>query len=184
MKVNLAVHTIGHSTRSIEEFIELLQGHGVKLLADVRTIPKSRRVPQFNGDILPPSLEAAGIHYVHMKKLGGLRHPRKDSPNIGWRNEGFRGYADYMATEEFRTALSELVEAARESPTAIMCAEAVPWRCHRSLVADALVVLHGATVRHIMSLTRADTHKLTPFLEHRGDTLLYAGTEQPDLPGM
>src|SRR5580704_11550336 len=136
----LDVFTIGHSTHPIGEFVDLLQSNGVKQLIDIRTIPKSRHNPQFNSDALEESLRAAKIRYVHMKELGGLRHAKKDSINLGWRNTNFRGYADYMQTPEFTTALGHAIELAEERPTALMCAEAVPWRCHRSLVADALLI--------------------------------------------
>lgn len=154
--------TIGHSTRPIEEFIELLRAHRIAELIDVRTVPRSRHNPQFNTDALAQSLRGAGIRYQHMPTLGGLRKPKKDSRNMGWRNESFRGYADYMQTEEFQTALEELMAEGRSHRSAVMCAEAVPWRCHRSLIADALVS-HGWEVRHIMTATKADPHHLTSF---------------------
>src|SRR5262249_33548428 len=134
------LHTVGHSTRPIEELIALLRAHGVAQLVDVRTIPRSRRHPQFDREILPGALGPAGIGYAHMGGLGGLRAPRPDSVNLGWRNAGFRGYADYMQTADFTASLERLLTVARGVSTAIMCAEAVPWRCHRSLIADALVV--------------------------------------------
>ena len=164
--------TIGHSTRSIEEFVSLLQEHAIQLLVDVRTIPRSRAQPQFGIDRLPGELQAAGIDYRHIPALGGLRHPRKDSPNAGWRNASFRGYADYMATPAFQAGLAELEELARDRNTAIMCAEAVPWRCHRSLIADALTVA-GWRVSHIMNLQTAREHTLTPFLRIEEGKLLY-----------
>jgi uncharacterized protein (DUF488 family) len=166
------VLTIGHSTRPAETFIDLLTAHGVKRLVDVRTLPRSKRNPQFNRETLPNTLDAAGIHYTHLAALGGLRHARKDSVNLGWRNESFRGFADYMQTPEFEEGVSELTSLAGEEQVAIMCAEAVPWRCHRSLIADALVV-RGIPVRHIMSLTRADPHSLTPFAMIQGDRVTY-----------
>ena len=134
------VRTIGHSTRSIDEFIALLQAHAVTLLADVRTIPRSRHNPQFNKDSLPDSLSKTGIAYVHMPQLGGLRRATSDSINAGWRNTSFRGFADYMQTREFEQALEELIRLSHDRQVAIMCSEAVPWRCHRSLIADALIV--------------------------------------------
>ncbi len=167
-----AVMTIGHSTRSLEDFVEMLKAHGVERLIDIRTIPRSRHNPQFNGDSLPSALRAAGIEYRHMKELGGLRHPRKDSPNTGWRNAGFRGFADYMQTEAFAAALAALAEEARGHRIAIMCAEAVPWRCHRSLVADALAV-RGVPVEHIMSKARRDSHHITPFAKVAGERITY-----------
>ncbi len=152
--------TVGHSTRSIEEFIALLAAHKVKQLVDVRTIPRSRHNPQFNSDQLAQSLSGAGIRYLHMTALGGLRHARRDSINSGWRNLSFRGYADYMQTPEFEKALNKLMRLAQKRRTAIMCAEAVPWRCHRSLIADALVA-HGVEVQEITSQARVRPHTLT-----------------------
>jgi uncharacterized protein (DUF488 family) len=157
------LHTIGHSTHSIEEFIVLLNVHGICHLVDVRSIPKSRHVPQFNSDALASSLRAANIEYTHLKTLGGRRSTRKDSINTGWRNASFRGYADFMATPQFAEGLAALIEIAHVTPTAIMCAEAVPWRCHRSLIADALM-LKGWEVRDILTAAPAAQHKLTPFL--------------------
>ena len=155
--------TIGHSTHSIEEFLALLNAHGIRHLVDVRSIPKSRHVPQFNSEALAAALSASGIGYTHLKALGGRRHSRKNSTNTGWRNTSFRGYADYMASPDFAEGLAALMKVARTTPTAIMCAEAVPWRCHRSLIADALI-LKGWQVRDIMSPAPAAEHKLTPFL--------------------
>ncbi|MDX1390334.1 MAG: DUF488 domain-containing protein, partial [Acidobacteriota bacterium] len=132
------VRTIGHSTRKLEDLIEMLEAHGVKLVVDVRTVPRSRRNPQFNKDSLPEHLRRSGIDYRHEPRLGGLRKPDKDSINSAWQNASFRGYADYMQTDEFATALADLIELARRQPLAVMCAESVPWRCHRSLIADAL----------------------------------------------
>lgn len=158
------LYTIGHSTHTIEEFIALLKAHGVKQVADVRSIPKSRHVPQFNFDLLGPSLNEAGIGYTPIKALGGRRHTRKNSINAGWRNASFRGYADYMATEGFEEGLEELIAIARKRPTAVMCAEAVPGRCHRSLIADAMT-LRKWDVREIISSAPPRPHKLTPFLK-------------------
>ena len=166
------VWTIGHSTRPLDAFIEMLSAHGVKHVVDVRTIPRSRHNPQFNRDTLPDSLRAAGIAYTHMEQLGGLRHARPDSVNTGWRNASFRGYADYMLTDEFSSALQKLIEVAGREPVAIMCAEAVPWRCHRSLIADALVV-RGYAVKHIMSLAKTLRHSLTPFAQVDGTRITY-----------
>ena len=132
------IFTVGHSTRSIDEFVELLRAHGVKGIVDVRSIPRSRHNPQFNTDVLEHSLQQEHMSYKHIKELGGLRHARKDSLNLGWRNASFRGFADYMATQEFSEGLEALAKIANARETAIMCAEAVPWRCHRSLIADAL----------------------------------------------
>jgi uncharacterized protein (DUF488 family) len=156
--------TIGHSTHTVEEFIHLLRAHGVRHLVDVRSIPKSRHVPQFNSEVLAGLLRDAGIEYTHLKSLGGRRHSRKGSINTGWRNTSFRGYADYMATPQFAEGLAALAEIARSVPTAVMCAEAVPWRCHRSLIADAMI-LRGWEVRDILSATPASQHKLTSFLK-------------------
>jgi uncharacterized protein (DUF488 family) len=166
------VFTIGHSTRTIEQFIQILRTHGVKRVIDVRTIPRSRHNPQFNRESLAESLRAPGIAYTHLKKLGGLRHPTKDSINLGWRNSGFRGFADYMLTPEFEAALDRAVRLAKTKPCALMCAEAVPWRCHRSLIADALTV-RKIPVKHIVSATRAQPHKITPFALIRGTHITY-----------
>lgn len=156
--------TIGHSTHSFEEFLALLKAHGIRHLVDVRSIPKSRHVPQFNSDVLASSLRADGIDYTHLKSLGGRRHSRKDSINTAWRNASFRGYADYMATPQFAEGLAALMQIAATTPTAIMCAEAVPWRCHRSLIADAMMV-KGWEVRDILSASAPSEHKLTSFLK-------------------
>jgi uncharacterized protein (DUF488 family) len=171
-KRSTVVLTIGHSTRTIEEFIGLLQAHAVSLVVDVRTVPRSRHNPQFNKDSLPDSLGKAGLRYVHMPGLGGLRHARRDSTNIGWRNASFRGYADYMQTPEFEGNLTELIELARQEQIAIMCAEAVPWRCHRSLIGDALTV-RGTRTEDIMSMTQCRLHTLTPVAQVRGTTVTY-----------
>lgn len=164
--------TIGHSTRPINEFVSLLKAHSVQRLVDVRTVPRSRHNPQFNTETLAQSLARADIHYRHSGNLGGLRKPKKDSINMGWRNESFRGYADYMQTEEFRRALDELMAESRLQHAAIMCAEAVPWRCHRSLIADALVT-RDWEVRHIMSEAKSDQHRLTPFAAVENGLLWY-----------
>jgi uncharacterized protein (DUF488 family) len=161
------VLTVGHSTRPLKTFIELLKAHGVKLLVDVRTVPRSRHNPQFNQESLPESLAAVGIKYVHKPGLGGLRHPRHDSPNTGWRNASFRGFADYMQTPEFEKNLEKLSSLARRERLAIMCAEAVPWRCHRSLIADTLTV-RGIPVEHIASATRRNRHAITPWARVEG----------------
>jgi uncharacterized protein (DUF488 family) len=154
--------------------LELLRAHGVEQVVDIRTIPRSRHYPQFNGDRLSRSLDRAGIRYVHLKTLGGLRHARPDSVNLGWRNASFRGFADYMQTETFAAGLRRLEVLASRRPTAIMCAEAVPWRCHRSLIADALTVAKWR-VLHIQSRTTAVPHQCTPFLVVRSARLLYPG---------
>jgi uncharacterized protein (DUF488 family) len=164
--------TIGHSTRPIEAFLHLLEAHGVKHLVDVRTIPRSRYNPQFNDGALAVSLPSAGIAYTNMKALGGLRHPRPDSRNTGWRNLSFRGYADYMQTPEFAAALDTLIQIALAEPAAIMCAEAVPWRCHRSLIADALTV-RTCAVAHIMGEGPPQPHSLTSFAKVSGSRITY-----------
>jgi uncharacterized protein (DUF488 family) len=169
--------TIGHSTRPIEDFNAMLKAHGVERLVDIRTVPRSRTNPQFNRDTLPKSLKSAGIDYSHLGALGGLRHAKPDSLNTGWRNTSFRGYADYMQTAEFSEAVEDLVEIARKQQIAIMCAEAVPWRCHRSLVADALSA-RGISVEHIMSTTRRQPHTLTSFAKIEGQRVTYPGTER------
>ena len=173
--------TLGHSTRPIDEFIGLLRAHQIRLLVDVRTVPRSRYNPQFNTDQLAHSLRDAGLRYRHLPALGGLRKPKKYSVNDGWRNTNFRGYADYMQTDEFLNALEELMADSRLQPTAIMCAEAVPWRCHRSLIADALVI-RGWDSRHIMSETKADPHKLTSFAHLEKGMLTYP--KQTDPPSL
>jgi uncharacterized protein (DUF488 family) len=170
--------TVGHTTRPIGEFTDFLSTHEIRLLVDVRTIPCSRHNPQFNSDTLAESLRRAGLVSLHMPALGGLRKARKDSINNGWRNASFRGYADYMQTDKFQRALEELIAYGTGTRTAIMCAEAVPWRCHRSLIADALVAL-GWEVRHILSQAKADEHRLTPFAVIAGDTLVYPQPADP-----
>jgi uncharacterized protein (DUF488 family) len=172
------IWTLGHSTRPIDEFIGLLRAHQLRLLVDVRTVPRSRYNPQFNTDTLAQSLRDAGLRYRHLPELGGLRKPKKDSVNEGWRNASFRGYADYMQTDEFVNALEALMAESQLQPTAIMCAEAVPWRCHRSLIADALVI-RGWDSRHIMSETKVDPHKLTSFACFEKGTLTYPKPTDP-----
>jgi len=167
-----AIFTLGHSTLALESFIALLARYGIQCLADIRTMPRSRHNPQFNGDTLGPALGQRGIEYVSLRALGGLRHARKDSPNTAWRNAGFRGYADYMQTGEFQAGLDELISLSRIQRTAIMCAEAVPWRCHRSLVADALTI-RDIPVIEILSVENWRPHKLTPFARVDGETITY-----------
>jgi len=166
------VLTVGHSTRPIDEFIAMLAAHRVTQLVDVRTVPRSRHNPQFNGEALAASLESAGIGYVHAPGLGGFRRPAPDSPNAGWRNLSFRGYADYMQSPEFAANLFGLIELTRHDRVALMCAEAVPWRCHRSLIADALVV-HGIATCEIASANRLQPHRLTSFARVRGVEISY-----------
>ena len=193
----MLIYTIGHSTRSLDEFVGLLQAHAISGLADIRTVPKSRRHPHFSADALSLSLPQVGVSYRHFPGLGGLRKPRRDSRNGAWRHEGFRGYADYMATDEFREALADLIawadRAGPESPglqvvragradlsgppdnrVAIMCAEAVWWRCHRQLTADALVA-RGVDVRHITGAGPAAAHKLTEFARVVDGEVRYPG---------
>ncbi len=177
--VAVEIFTIGHSTRAIREFTALLAEHHIQRLVDVRTVPRSRHNPQFNQDALPGALEQTGIAYTHQPGLGGLRHARKDSPNTGWHNASFRGYADYMMTAEFDRALAALIKLAGRDRIAIMCAEAVPWRCHRSLIADALTA-RGVTVTHIMSAGHAQPHQITPFAQVDGIRVTYPGS-QPTL---
>jgi uncharacterized protein (DUF488 family) len=167
-----AIFTLGHSTLPIERFIALLQSYGIERLADIRTMPRSRHNPQFNDTALAGSLTTEHLEYVHFQALGGLRHARKDSPNTGWRNGSFRGYADYMQTEAFQGALATLIHMSHQKRVAIMCAEAVPWRCHRSLVADALSV-RGVPVVEILSESSYQMHKLTPFAQVEGVQIIY-----------
>lgn len=163
---------MGHSTKPLDLFLRTLQAHDVTQLVDVRTVPRSRRHPQFNRESLPESLKAVGIGYMHMPGLGGFRRPRPDSPNAGWENASFRGYADYMQTPEFQDSLEQVLATASENRSALMCAEAVPGRCHRSLIADALVV-RGAQVEHVMNLSRRQRHELTPWAEVNGMWIVY-----------
>ncbi|MFT3803252.1 MAG: DUF488 domain-containing protein [Burkholderiaceae bacterium] len=167
-----AIFTVGHSILPIDDFVGLLGAYGIERLVDIRTVPRSRFNPQFNADTLGPSLASARIEYVPMPALGGLRHARKDSPNTGWRNASFRGYADYMQTAAFDDAVAALIAMARERRVAIMCAEAVPWRCHRSLVADALNV-RGVPVVEILSAGNYRMHELTPFARVDGTAISY-----------
>ena len=168
----MTLWTVGHSTRSLDELVALLRAHAIDTLVDVRTVPRSRRHPQFEKDALTGSLPQAGIAYTHMPGLGGLRKPAKDSPNLGWRNEGFRGYADYMQTSEFERHLATLITLADATRLAIMCAEAVPWRCHRNVISDALVV-RGIDVLHIMGRGAPSPHALTPWAHRDGTRLTY-----------
>jgi uncharacterized protein (DUF488 family) len=167
-----AVLTIGHSARTLEDFLHLLKSHRVSRLIDVRKLPGSTAHPYFNQDELSAALKEAGIDYLHIPALGGRRRPQADSLNGGWRNRSFQGYADYMQTDEFERGLREVIVAAARRRVALMCAEAVPWRCHRSLIADALVAC-GIPVEHIMSPTRRQEHTLRPFARVRGTQVTY-----------
>ena len=175
----VVIWTIGHSTRSIDAFMELLQARGIERLADIRTIPQSRRHPHFGQAALARVLADAGLGYTHLRGLGGLRKPRPDSTNMAWQNDSFRGYADHMQTAEFSGALEELVRLASAERVAIMCAEAVPWRCHRQLVADALVA-RGIEAREIESPTRTRAHTLTSWARIEGGRVTYPGLSLPD----
>ncbi len=168
----LVVMTIGHSTRPVVGFIHLLKAHDVRRLVDVRSVPRSRHNPQFNRETLSAKLRSARIGYVHLRKLGGLRHAKRDSPNMGWRNRSFRGFADYMQTSDFETGLGRLIKLAKQKKSALMCAEAVPWRCHRSLIADALLA-RGIEVQEITSAIRTRSHTLTPWGKVNGTQVTY-----------
>jgi uncharacterized protein (DUF488 family) len=168
------IWTVGHSTRTLEALVALLRAHGIRRLADVRSLPRSRRHPQFNADTLPGPLAGAGIDYVHLPALGGLRRARPDSPHTALRNPGFRGYADHMQTAVFAAALDGLLALATGAPTAVMCAEAVPWRCHRWLLADALIA-RGEPIAHILSAAAAGRHALTPSARVDGTHVTYPG---------
>ena len=172
------VLTVGHSTRPLAEFIALIASHSVSQLIDVRTVPRSRHNPQFNRDTLPAALEVTGVRYAHVAGLGGFRHTHPGSVNMGWRNASFRGFADYMQTPEFAENLAGVIAEAARERIALMCAEAVPWRCHRSLIADALMV-HGVRVEEIISATRAQIHKLTPFARVDGTVITYPPATPP-----
>ena len=178
MAKKIIVMTIGHSTRPVKEFIRLLKAHEVKRLVDVRTVPRSRHNPQFNRSELSRALHSSRVHYTYMAGLGGFRHARPDSLNAGWHNASFRGFADYMQTPEFQKNLDDLIKLARTERIAIMCAEAVPWRCHRSLIADALLA-RGIEVREISSATRTRPHTLTPWGKISGEQVTYPATVDP-----
>lgn len=173
----MTIYTIGHSTRTVEEFIDLLAAQNIKQIIDIRTIPKSRHNPQFMQEILQKSLHESGIEYIHLKELGGLRPAAKHSVNGGWRNKSFRNYADYMQTEGFSHGIDELIRLAGEATSAIMCAEAVPWRCHRSLVGDALLMRH-IEVFDIISKTSIKEHTLTSFASVDGTRITYPPYEE------
>lgn len=171
------VFTIGHSTRELPAFIDLLKENGVTMLVDVRTVPRSRKNPQFNRETLPDALRVAGIDYLHLPGLGGLRRARPDSPNMGWRNASFRGYADYMSTPEFAESLERLLDLTARERVALMCAEAVPWRCHRSLIGDALLI-RGIPVEDIMGAGRTQPHALTSWAVVQGTEITYPPTAE------
>ncbi len=193
------IWTIGHSTRPIDELLGLLRTHEIGLLVDVRTVPRSRYNPQFNRDTLAHSLHGAGVQYRHLPELGGLRKPTRDSINQGWRNDSFRGYADYMQTGDFQRVIEELMAygtgttsfspahpgraETRPFRVVIMCAEAVPWRCHRSLIADMLTI-RGWAVRHIVSGNDVLVHSLTPFAVVQNGTLTYPGHPEGEPPAL
>jgi uncharacterized protein (DUF488 family) len=170
------VLTVGHSTSELGSFIDLLQEHGVEKLVDIRTVPRSRHNPQFNRETLPDHLKAAGIGYIHLAGLGGLRHGHRDSPNGGWRNSSFRGFADYMQTEGFQKNLERLIDLSKREQVVLMCAEALPWRCHRFLVADALKI-RGIVVEHIMTKGKRQLHPLTPWAHVDGNVITYPPPE-------
>jgi len=177
--MNPEIFTIGHSTHPIDEFIHILQAYGIEMIVDVRTIPKSRYNPQFNQAALREELQKHGIEYVHLTALGGLRHTTKDSINMAWKNASFRGFADYMQTPEFTKGLKELIGLAKEKRVAIMCAEAVPWRCHRSLIGDALLV-RDIKVEDILSEKSSQPHKMTSFAKVEGDRVTYPKEEEEE----
>jgi uncharacterized protein (DUF488 family) len=173
------LYTIGHSTRALDELVALLRAFDVSVVADIRTIPRSRHNPQFEREALRSALRRRHLGYVHLPGLGGLRRAHKDSLNTGWRNASFRGFADYMLTEEFEAGLAELQTLVATGTVATMCAEAVPWRCHRSLVADSLTV-RGAKVEHITNATHATPHCLTAFARVDGMCITYPGDAAQD----
>jgi uncharacterized protein (DUF488 family) len=191
----IVVSTIGHSTHSLREFIEILQMSGISMVIDVRTLPRSRHNPWFNREEIAPALRDSGIKYVHCAGLGGFRHPAplQESVNKGWKNEAFRGYADYMQTDAFRTHLQRVIDLARTGKVVLMCAEAVPWHCHRSLIADALTV-QGIQVLHILDAGTLMDHHITPFARVADGWISYPkdpaqetldrfyGDGEPDIP--
>ena len=172
----MTIYTLGHSTRELTEFVAILHAYKIDLLVDVRSVPRSRHTPQFNLDSLATELSKSGIGYLHLEKLGGLRHTTKSSTNLGWHNTSFRGYADYMQTPEFTAGIDELVGLAADKTVAIMCAEAVPWRCHRSLIGDALLV-RGHEVIDIFDEHKTQSEKLTDFARVEGLTITYPGEQ-------
>jgi uncharacterized protein (DUF488 family) len=172
------IYTIGHSTRTLEDFLALLHSHNISLLIDVRSVPRSWHNPQYNLDALPAALELAGISHLHLPSLGGLRRPEKQSINTAWKNNSFRGFADYMQKPGFAAGIEELIEYSSQHTAAIMCAEAVPWKCHRSMISDALCA-RKIPVRHIMGLGIAKPHKMTAFAKTSGSSIIYP---LPSLP--
>jgi len=168
----MTIYTIGHSTHELNEFIDILKQYGIALVVDVRSMPRSRYTPQFNSDTLAKALGADSISYLHLADLGGLRHTRKDSINLGWHNTSFRGYADYMQTEEFERGLAELLTRAEQKTTVIMCAEALPWRCHRSMIGDALLI-RKVTVVNIFDKNKTSEETLTDFAKVQGTKITY-----------
>jgi uncharacterized protein (DUF488 family) len=172
----LPIFTIGHSTHSLAELVRLLRAHAIACLIDVRSAPKSRRMPHFHKEALEQSLPAQEIGYLHLKELGGFRRPARESPNTGWHSGGFQGYADYMLTHQFESALERAQAVAREQRSALMCAEALWWRCHRRLISDALTV-GGWRVRHIDADGRLEEHPLTPFAVIEGQRITYPAAQ-------
>ena len=173
----MTIYTIGHSTRSAGEFAALLRAHDIQLLADIRRYPGSKRYPHFASEAMAGWLPEQGMAYRHMPELGGRRKPLPDSRNTAWRNDQFRAYADYMATDEFRTAIDTLLALAGQQRVTIMCAEAVPWRCHRNLVADDLT-RRGIEVMHIIGAGAAKVHAINPHAQIEGDHLVYPAEQQ------
>lgn len=176
----LRIFTIGHSTRSLEDFLEILKQYTITELVDIRTIPKSHHNPQFNGQELAHVLRSHHINYRHQKNLGGLRRSHSDSINTAWHNASFRGFADYMQTEEFKEGINKIIEIAHTQTVVIMCSEAVPWRCHRSLVGDALLA-RGVEVEDIYSMTSVKPHTLTPWAVVQGTTITYPAQDDKKL---
>jgi uncharacterized protein (DUF488 family) len=170
--------TVGHSNRTLEDFVALLSAHGVRRVLDVRRYPQSRKWPHFDAGALSDSLPRAGIAYAGLPELGGRRRPRPDSRNTAWRNEAFRGYADFMESETFQEGLGRALEEARRDPSALLCAEALPWRCHRSMIADAALA-RGWTVADILSEKEAREHRLTSFARLEGPRVVYDGGVLP-----
>jgi uncharacterized protein (DUF488 family) len=168
--------TIGHGTRPLDQFLDTLKSFSINIIVDIRTVPRSRHNPQFNKETLPDHLGSQGIEYQHWPGLGGLRKARPDSVNTGWRNASFRGFADYMQGDEFASNLKDLIETASGKVPVLMCAETLPWRCHRSLIADALSV-RGIPVTHIMKIGSAQEHRITPFTRVHGTNVIYPEPE-------